>query len=305
MTGQILSRQGFSPPKKQKNSCKTEIIMAQITPSELSEREFTKTIRGYNTTEVDAYINRIVENYAILYRENIELSKRLAELEEKQLSLSAEEELIRKTLETARKAGDSIIADAYNRSDEILASVKSGCDSILHNFRDKIEAQKAALAEMQKNVKQFKSELFEKYRIHVELIEQITPVYEYEEELTPDEYVSHIVSDLKQEVTAQYDLSVDTVPTPNADALISEYESLPTVELTTATDELLAVYEAAKNMIASDKTKKKKETVPSISSLLEETDPAELNDFDDDLLENTLQFQLNTEEDGAAEKSST
>ena len=271
--------------------------MAQITPSELSEREFTRSIRGYNTSEVDAYINRIVENYAILYRENIELSKRLAELEEKQLSLSAEEELIRKTLETARKAGDSIIADAYNRSDEILASVKTGCDSILHNFRDKVEAQKAALSEMQKNVKQFKNELFEKYRLHVELIEQLTPMYEYEEELSPDEYVSHIVSNLKQEVTAQYDVSVDTVPTPNADALISEYESLPTVELTKATDELLAVYEAAKNMIASDKEKKKKDTVPSVESLLEETDDLDMNAFDDDFLKKTMSFQLNTEDE--------
>ena len=271
--------------------------MAQITPSELSEREFTRSIRGYNTSEVDAYINRIVENYAILYRENIELSKRLAELEEKQLSLSAEEELIRKTLETARKAGDSIIADAYNRSDEILASVKTGCDSILHNFRDKVEAQKAALSEMQKNVKQFKNELFEKYRLHVELIEQLTPMYEYEEELSPDEYVAHIVSDLKKEVTEQYDLSVETVPTPNADALISEYASLPTVELTTATDELLAVYEASKRMIAAEKAKKKTDTVPSVESLLEETDDLDLNAFDDDFLKKTMSFQLNTEDE--------
>ena len=277
--------------------------MAQITPSELSEREFTRSIRGYNTSEVDAYINRIVENYAILYRENIELSKRLAELEEKQLSLSAEEELIRKTLETARKAGDSIIADAYNRSDEILASVKTGCDSILHNFRDKVEAQKAALSEMQKNVKQFKNELFEKYRLHVELIEQLTPMYEYEEELSPDEYVSHIVSNLKQEVTAQYYISVDTVPTPNADALISEYESLPTVELTKATDELLAVYEAAKNMIASDKTKKKKDAIPSVTSLLDEEDDIDLKAYEDNFLEETMQFQLN-EEDVATETPS-
>ena len=278
--------------------------MAQITPSELSEREFTRSIRGYNTSEVDAYINRIVENYAILYRENIELSKRLAEMEEKQLSLSAEEELIRKTLETARKAGDSIIADAYNRSDEILASVKAGCDSILLNFRDKITAQKAALAEIQANVKQFKNELFEKYRLHVELIEQLTPMYEYEEELSPDEYVAHIVSDLKKEVTEQYDLSVETVPTPNADALISEYASLPTVELTTATDELLAVYEASKRMIAAEKAKKKTDTVPSVESLLEETDDIDMKAFDEDFLEKTMQLQLNIEDEGVTEAPS-
>ena len=53
--------------------------MAPITPKALSEREFTKTIRGYSVSEVDEYIGRIVENYSILYRENIELARRLSE----------------------------------------------------------------------------------------------------------------------------------------------------------------------------------------------------------------------------------
>ena len=287
----------FYPPKKQKSLCNTEIPMAQITPSELSEREFTRSIRGYNTAEVDEYINRIVENYAKLYRENIELTKRLAEVEEKIISPSSEEELVRKTLETAKKASDTIIEDAYTRADEILASVKSGCDSILRNFRDKIEAQKTALSDIQQTVLTFKNELFEKYRLHIELIEQISPIYEYEKELSPEEYVSHVVSDLKQEVAAQYGISLDTISAPGGDTIVMESNGggsggAPTVELTTAKDELLAVSEAAKGMASADKIKKKKDQIPSVAELLEDADDSDMKAYGSDAFEKTAQFKI-------------
>ena len=71
--------------------------MAPITPKALSEREFTKTIRGYSVSEVDEYIGRIVENYSILYRENIELARRLSEATGRLENLSSEEEVVSRT----------------------------------------------------------------------------------------------------------------------------------------------------------------------------------------------------------------
>ena len=220
--------------------------MAPITPKALSEREFTKTIRGYSVSEVDEYIGRIVENYSILYRENIELARRLSEATGRLENLSSEEELVRQTLQTAKKAGDKIIEEAYIKADDILASIKSSCDSILRNFRDKIEAQKTALADIQQNILTFKNELFEKYRLHIELIEQISPVYEYEEELSPDEYVERVVTNLKKEVAAQYGISLDTLTAPdNTQTKVAE----DTNELPPATPEaeppIVEVREAA------------------------------------------------------------
>ena len=220
--------------------------MAPITPKALSEREFTKTIRGYSISEVDEYIGRIVENYSILYRENIELARRLSEATGRLENLSSEEELVKQTLQTAKKAGDKIIEEAYIKADDILASIKSSCDSILRNFRDKIEAQKTALADIQQNILTFKNELFEKYRLHIELIEQISPVYEYEEELSPDEYVERVVTNLKKEVAAQYGISLDTLTAPdNTQTKVAE----DTSELPPATPEaeppIVEVHETA------------------------------------------------------------
>ena len=255
---------------------KEETFMAPITPKALSEREFTKTIRGYNPSEVDSYINRVVENYAYLYRENIELAKRLSEATSRLENLSSEEELVRQTLQTAKRAGDKVIEEAYIKADDILASIKSSCDSILRNFRDKIEAQKNALAEIQQNILTFKNELFEKYRLHIELIEQISPVYEYEEDLTPDEYVERVVTDLKREVAAQYGISLDSLAAPdNAQTKVAQ----DTSDLPPATPEAappIVAVDTQPQKPAPIPKKRKPRAVPSVMELLDEYEDPEV-----------------------------
>lgn len=251
--------------------------MTPITPKALSEREFSKTIRGYSISEVDEYISRIVQNYSILYRENIELAKRLSEATSRLENLSSEEELVRQTLQTAKKAGDKIIEEAYIKADDILASIKTSCDSILRNFRDKIENQKNGLAEIQQNILTFKNELFEKYRLHIELIEQISPVYEYEEDLSPDEYVERVVTGLKREVAAQYGISLDslTVPDDMQTKVAEEAKDTP-IEALSPVDVITAEVPAAPAPEKAPPRKRKPRAVPSVMELLDEYEDQEV-----------------------------
>lgn len=174
-----------------------------------AKRNFKKAFRGYDTAEVDSYINAITENYNLLYRENARLARELAEANDRLADLTGEEEKVQKTLETARAAADKIVADAYERADAILASIKRSCDKILRSFRDKTEAQKAALSSMQENILVFKNELFERYRLHIELIERISPVFEYEEELTPEQYVEKVVSTMNRDVSEEFGIKLE------------------------------------------------------------------------------------------------
>lgn len=92
--------------------------------NKLSSRDFSKTILGYNTSEVDEYINRLTENYSALYRENAELEASLAQALSRLSGIEKEEEQVKKTLEVAKRAADQIVSDAYGRADDIIASVK-------------------------------------------------------------------------------------------------------------------------------------------------------------------------------------
>ena len=172
------------------------------------KRSFQKVFRGYDPSEVDSYINALTENYNALYRDYAELEHKLSEANDKLSDITGEEEKVKKTLDTARAAADKIVADAYERSDAILASIKRSCDKILRSFRDKTEAHKLALSSMQESILVFKNELFERYRLHIELIEQLSPVFEYEEDLTPQQYVEKVVSAMNRDVSAEFGINI-------------------------------------------------------------------------------------------------
>ncbi|MBQ0009848.1 MAG: DivIVA domain-containing protein [Ruminococcus sp.] len=228
-----------------------------------ANRHFSRSIRGYNISEVNEYLNRLSENYAVLYRENVELEQKLSDAQSRLENLDKEEEQVKRILETAKRAADQVVNDAYARADDILASVKKSCDGLLANFRDKIEARKNDLANIQENVGEFKKELFEKYRLHIELIDQLVPVYEYDE-LTSDRYVDRMITNLKKEVAAQYDIKLEDILTEE------EQQGL----LRDRVDDMANELEKNEQKEAAVPVKKPKSIVPSVMELLDEYEGA-------------------------------
>lgn len=228
-----------------------------------SGRQFSRSIRGYNVNEVNEYLNRLSENYAVLYRENVELEQKLADAQSRLENLDKEEEQVKRVLETAKRAADQVVADAYTRADDILASVKKSCDGLLANFREKIEARKNDLANIQENVGEFKKELFEKYRLHIELIDQLVPVYEYDE-LTSDRYVDRMITNLKKEVAAQYDIKLEDILT----------EEEQKAMLLDRVDDMAVELEKSEEKERTAEAKKPKSVVPSVMELLDEYEDA-------------------------------
>ena len=49
----------------------------KLTPMEISNKEFERVLRGYTTEEVDEFLDRVVEDYEDLYKENSKLREKL------------------------------------------------------------------------------------------------------------------------------------------------------------------------------------------------------------------------------------
>ena len=179
--------------------------MTPIKPEMLSGKTFSKTEFGYAPTEVDDHIRRLTESYSLLSRENATLLKQLRETGAKLRALEAEQSRADDVLRVAQEQKDKIIEEAYLKADNILASVQMNCDSILRHFKEKADAQEKTVSEMRKNILKFKTDLFERYRLHIEAIESLFPIDEEEKNWTPDAYTQHIVAELKRKISDQYD----------------------------------------------------------------------------------------------------
>lgn len=183
--------------------------MAHLPPRDVQPQQFSKIFRGYDPDEVDAYISALLEDYISLYNEYSQLENKLNTANERLKTVDEAEEKAKKALEVANAAGQKIISNAYERADDILASIRTNCDYILNSFRQKIDIQKESLIKIQQNVLQFKNGLFDTYRSHIEMIERISPVYELEmgEDTSPEEYVDHVINKLKEDVAKEYGMT--------------------------------------------------------------------------------------------------
>ncbi len=176
--------------------------------SQIKKKTFKKTPFGYNPAEVDEYIAYMAQRYSALQKQNSDLESRLGAALSRLDGIKNEEETVRNALINAQRASTKIIADANERADKIILSIKNTCNAILLRFKEKIALQKNALAEMTENVEMLKNELFEKYKEHIEMIEKLTPSYEYEEKLTDSEYAERVVRAVKEEIMKEYDVSL-------------------------------------------------------------------------------------------------
>ena len=131
--------------------------MSVITPKDLAGRNFSLSFRGYNKEEVDTYITKVINNYSMLYRRCAELEEQVAVANVRLENIDKEEKRARNSLNSASETSDRIIAEAYEKADNILVSIKRNCDAILRDFRDKVDAKKDALAEMNARAELFKN----------------------------------------------------------------------------------------------------------------------------------------------------
>ena len=146
-----------------------------LAPHELKKRDFTKSLRGYSTEEVDEHISFIIEKYTELYRENDALEKKLHLTEAQLDSVKAEEDSIRSALINAQKASKTIIDEANEQADVIMRSAKTNCDRMIRELRETVSLEEEKLEAIKAEVNAFKAALYSAYTEHIGMIEAISP----------------------------------------------------------------------------------------------------------------------------------
>lgn len=170
-----------------------------LAPHELKNKAFGKSLKGYNTAEVDDYIDFLIDKYTEVYRENLELDRKLRIVVTNLDEIRDEEESIRSTLVSAQKMGEKIIRDANERADIITESIKKRCDAVISDFKKQIAVEKEELWNVRATVLDFKKRLFEIYRRQIEDVQSIS-VNELEQLVLPSD--SELVGKIFGEVKA-------------------------------------------------------------------------------------------------------
>jgi cell division initiation protein len=96
-----------------------------LTPLDIENQRFSKSLKGYNLDEVDDFLDQLTIDYEKLYKENNELRNK-AELLEKDLEhYKSVEQTLQNTLIMAQQTADDIKTNAQSRADQIIRDAQS------------------------------------------------------------------------------------------------------------------------------------------------------------------------------------
>lgn len=173
---------------------------------EINEISFRKSnFSGYNSDDVDQFIDDVLETVTALAKENAEIKSRTTdssskvaeltakntELQEKLSVLAAkieayreDEDGIKEALLSAQRLGsasireakakaETIVSEANAKAEGIVAEARAKSQDMIDSYQTQIDAKKEELEAIQREVTSFRSSLYEMYREHIAVIEKI------------------------------------------------------------------------------------------------------------------------------------
>jgi len=193
---------------------------------------------GYNMGSVDEFLDELTDDYTALYKENTALKAKLKVLVEKVEDYRSTEDSMRATLLTAQKMADSIVREAEQKRDSILAQAETDAQVKIGQLQSEVATAEARLAAGQKNLAEFVSAARLACGKQLELLDQLPqlPVDVPAQETAADapaqspapvdEIEQHVFAAFHAEVPAQ-ETAPAQAPAPEADPAPAPEEPAP------------------------------------------------------------------------------
>lgn len=184
------------------------------TPQDIENKVFSSALMGYNREEVNLFLEELVSDYRKLTEENASLHKKLSILVEKVDEYRKDEHYLREAivnaqkiseastieaeqrarkiieeaeskaaelLQTARAERDTIIAEAEEEAKRIVSEASEKAEKIAAYSEEALARSRERFKAFQREVSDFRTSLFNKYREHIEFIKDL-PIFEEPED---------------------------------------------------------------------------------------------------------------------------
>ncbi len=160
---------------------------------DINSQKFEKAAFGYKQEDVDGFLNELAADYSQLEKDNEEINTKLQLLADKVREYRKDEDAVKDALLFAQKEGHRIVSDANAKAEDIITRAKRESEKIISDatmdskkaideIRAELKKEQDNLSYMQKQVSEFKKDLFDMYKSHLELISSMPQIEEEEEE---------------------------------------------------------------------------------------------------------------------------
>ncbi len=127
-----------------------------LTPLDIENREFKRTLNGYNRDDVEDFMSMILIDYEKLYKECNASREKIDALTAQVAEYQAKEATLHTTLMTAQQMADSVRATASEQGELILQEARAKANQIIRDANDEIKKLEQHYRELSQQIESYK-----------------------------------------------------------------------------------------------------------------------------------------------------
>ena len=222
-----------------------------ITSKDVRNKRFEKAAFGYKQEEIDEFFSQLEAELDEMERERAEANNKIQILADKVREYMRDEDALKDALLMAQKQGHQVLDEAREKAEQIIAEAQAKADTLedeavrqhavaMEKNKEEILREKENLRLAHQQVADFKRQLFDMYKEHLELISTMP------EDFPEDEEPAAV-----EAAPAEAPAAAETAPAENTAAPVVE-EAAPAAEGgRTAADFLAAANASIKSVTES------------------------------------------------------
>lgn len=142
-----------------------------LSPLDIHNKEFGRAFRGYNEDEVDDFLERIIQDYEGLIRQNKDLEEQMEHVQEKLKHFTNIEESLSKSIIVAQETAEEVKNNARKEAQLIVKEAEKNADRIVSESLNKSRKIAMEVEEVQKHAAIFRARFRSLIQAQLEMLE--------------------------------------------------------------------------------------------------------------------------------------
>lgn len=142
-----------------------------LSPLDIHNKEFGRSFRGYDEDEVDDFLERIIQDYEGLIRQNKDAEEKIEQLTEKLKHFTNIEESLGKSIIVAQETAEEVKNNARKEAQLILKEAEKNADRIVSEALNKSRKIALEVEEVQKHAVIFRARFRSLIQAQLEMLE--------------------------------------------------------------------------------------------------------------------------------------
>ena len=144
-----------------------------LTPLDIHNKEFKRSLRGYNEDEVNDFLDRVIKDYEALIRQNKELEERIGHTEDQIKQFKAMEDSLGKSIMLAQETAEELKQNARKEAQLVIREAEKNADRIVQDALNKARKTALDLDEVKKQAAIFRARLRSLLQAQGELLDSV------------------------------------------------------------------------------------------------------------------------------------